>query len=100
VEQRAAVHTEAVRADHVVAQVEQGPPGGVRAAQPGDLGAHDAHPEPLEHLYAGRLQQDARAHRTGLGGLLEHRHPMAVARQQQRRRAAGGAGADHCDVTH
>jgi hypothetical protein len=65
--------------------------------RPAGTGEGDA--GPLEHLHAGRLEQDAGTHGTGLGRLLEQRHPVAVPREQQCRRATGGAGADDRDAS-
>jgi hypothetical protein len=65
-----------------------------------DLGAGNGHAEPFEDLHPGRLEQDARADRTGLGSLLEQRDAVPVAGEQQGGGAAGGARADDGDATH
>ena len=91
---------ETVRVDDVIAQVEQRPPGRVGAAQPVDLRSGHVDAKPVQDRHARRLEQDPGTDRGGLGGLLEQRDPMPVARQQQGGGAAGRARAHDRDATH
>jgi hypothetical protein len=97
VEQRTAMDAEPVRADDVVAEVEQRPAGRVRAAQAPHPRARDTHAEPLEYGHAGRLQQDPGTHRPRLGGLLEQHDLVPVAGEEDRRGAARRPRPDHSD---
>src|SRR6185312_15106059 len=85
-----------------IAQVHDGAAARRPAVEPFDRRTPLLHPvedaEPLQRELAGRLQQQAGAHRLGFGETLEDRYVMAVARKRNGRRLTGDAATNDADA--